>query len=120
MRTKDSNDARRVRHDNAAHTNGTPRKSPSQPHELSDAEREQLRVYLSNNANPFEITTYAPSKKRKRSSTPMLSENDIFEPRLSVNYEIKPANHWESLRRYKKFTGARLSGKQSIMRALAN
>lgn len=31
----------------------------------------------------------------------------MFEDRLSIKYEVKPRDKWESLRRYKKFTGKR-------------
>jgi hypothetical protein len=32
-------------------------------------------------------------------------QDDLFEERLAVQYKVKPADKWESLRRYKKFTG---------------
>jgi hypothetical protein len=95
-----------------ATTNGTPAKdtpvsdvkSPSQPHELSDADRRRLKEFLEKSDKPFQVTTVPISKKRKRGA-PLQIQKDIFDPRLDVQYEIKPANNWESLRRYKKFTG---------------
>jgi hypothetical protein len=102
-------------------TNGTPAKSPpalaaptpdalkspSQPRELSDKDKEKLRNFLNKTDKPFTVATMPLTRKRKRgsASTPILTQTDIFHPRLSVQYEIKPANNWECLRRYKKFTG---------------
>ncbi|KAK5120438.1 hypothetical protein LTR85_006377 [Meristemomyces frigidus] len=79
-------------------------KSPTQPRELSDKDRAKLKDFLNKSDKPFSVTTVPLSRKRKRASTNLLPQKDLFEERLDVNYEIKPANNWESLRRYKKFT----------------
>ena len=94
--------------------NGTPKsaaketpptiKSPTQPAELSDADRASLKAWLDKQDKPFTVATAAPSRKRKRQPT-MQVQHDLFEDRLSVQYEVKPKDKWECLRRYKKFTG---------------
>jgi hypothetical protein len=56
---------------------------------------------------PFTVATAAPSRKRKRQPT-MQMQNDLFEDRLSIQYEVKPKDKWECLRRYKKFTGTHI------------
>lgn len=103
-------------------TNGTPRtptlkppkapersaaKSPAaQPAELSESDRRRLHEYLELAERPFLVHTVPASRKRKRSAAqPMQVQEDLFEQRLSVQYEVKPRDKWESLRRYKKFTG---------------
>lgn len=82
-------------------------KSPSQPQELSDGDRNKLKEFLESSDKPFSIKTVslASGKKRKRPSPNIHTQTDLFEDRLTVQYEIQPANNWESLRRYKKFTG---------------
>ncbi|KAK4565531.1 hypothetical protein LTR86_004148 [Recurvomyces mirabilis] len=111
MRTKQTG-PKRPKHDvNDTPINSPPVpdvKSPAQPHELSDKERAKLRDFLDKDgpSPPFSITTIPLNspKKRKRSTTNLHTQSDLFEDRLSVQYEIKPLNNWESLRRYKKFT----------------
>lgn len=95
--------------------NGTPNKptapstdtlkSPSQPRELSEKDRAKLKEFLNKNDKPFSVTTVPLTRKRKRASATLQAQADLFEDRLSVQYEVKPSNNWESLRRYKKFTG---------------
>ena len=93
--------------------NGTPRaspvtlvtKSPTQPAELSDSDKTKIKNWLDKQDKPFTLATTAKSKKRKRSPT-MSEQVDLFELRLNVQYEVRPKDKWESLRRYKKFTGS--------------
>lgn len=82
-------------------------RSPAQPQDLSDKDRERLKKYLHNNPKAFTVVTVPPSRKRKRASPNLHTETNLAQERLAVEYEIKPANNWESLRRYKKFTGMR-------------
>ena len=105
VRTKDTG---------VAKLNGTPKsapkatpsvmKSPPQPAELSEADRAKIKAWLDKQEKPFTVATAAPSRKRKRQPT-MSMQNDLFEDRLSIQYEVKPKDKWECLRRYKKFTG---------------
>lgn len=82
----------------AAHT--------AQPAELSAEYRTRLRDWLDNTDDPFKVHTVPLSRKRKRNSANQLQvQDDLFEERLTVQYEVKPRDKWESLRRYKKFTG---------------
>ena len=105
----------KTKHTGPSKANGTPArpakatpdmaKSPSQPHELSDKDRAKLKEFLNKSDKPFSVTTVPLNRKRKRTSANLQTQTDLFDDRLSVRYEIKPANNWESLRRYKKFTG---------------
>ncbi|KAK5172282.1 uncharacterized protein LTR77_003920 [Saxophila tyrrhenica] len=80
-------------------------KSPSQPLDLSDDDRQRLKEWLDKSERPFSVATTALSKKRKRQSgEPQPAQTDLYEDRLNVQYEVKPKNSWDSLRRYKKFT----------------
>jgi len=86
----------------------SPTAQPSQPAELSDNDRVRLRDWLEYTDRPFSVHTVPLTRKRKRTATnPLLVQDDLFEERLSVQYEVKPRDKWESLRRYKKFTGKR-------------
>ena len=97
-----------------AKPNGTPKsapkepppttKSPTQPAELSEEDRARLKAWLDKQEKPFTIATDPPTRKRKR-NTGMQLQSDLFEDRLSIQYEVRPRDKWESLRRYKKFTG---------------
>lgn len=80
-------------------------KSPTQPTELSESDRTKIKNWLDKQDKPFGIATQPLSRKRKRNSG-MQVQNDLFEDRLSIQYEVKPRDKWECLRRYKKFTGA--------------
>jgi hypothetical protein len=84
-----------------------PPKSPAaQPVELSKADYMSLQAYLDRSDKPFDVAVIPASRKRKRASGATESvQGDLFEDRLSVRYEVKPKQNWESLRRYKKFTG---------------
>ena len=82
-----------------------PMKSPTQPAELSDADRAKIKSWLDKQEKPFGVATVPISKKRKRNVT-LQTQIDLFEDRLSIQYEVKPRDKWECLRRYKKFTGA--------------
>lgn len=94
--------------------NGTPKaapaetppvmKSPQQPVELSEEARANLKAWLDKQEKPFTVATDPPSRKRKRNSGMQL-QSDLFEDRLSIQYEVRPRDKWEALRRYKKFTG---------------
>lgn len=85
-----------------------PPATPSvQPAELSDADRVNLREWLEHTDRPFEVYTVPLSRKRKRADAQLQLQDDLFEDRLAVQYEVKPRDKWESLRRYKKFTGKR-------------
>lgn len=107
------------------HTTTTPLKpprldsitSPSQPPELSVKERARLKEYLDRTDRPpFTVTTVPISRKRKRESGSLLPQQDLFDERLNVNYEVKPANNWESMKKYKKFTGMYCSAGASTSR----
>jgi hypothetical protein len=91
-------------------TTSKARKSPaahaSQPAELSEEYRTRLRDWLDHTDNPFAVHTVPLSRKRKRNNVNQLQvQDDLFQERLTVQYEVKPRDKWESLRRYKKFTG---------------
>jgi len=93
----------------ARRTPSKPPKSPaaqtSQPAELSEDDRSRLREWLEYTDRPFSVHTVPVSRKRKRTGTNQLQlQDDLFEERLAVQYEVKPRDKWESLRRYKKFT----------------
>lgn len=78
----------------------------AQPAELSEEYRTRLRDWLDHTDNPFAVHTVPLSRKRKRNSVNQLQvQDDLFQERLAVQYEVKPRDKWESLRRYKKFTG---------------
>lgn len=81
-------------------------KSPTQngPVELSDKDRQIVKAWLDDTKAEFKVTTAPLSRKRKRSGTPQ-TQTDLFQERLSVQYEVKPRDKWECLRKYKKFTG---------------
>lgn len=84
----------------------TPSTQPSQPAELSDNDRTRLREWLEHTDRPFEVRTVPQSRKRKRTPANQLQvQDDLFEDKLAIQYEVKPRDKWESLRRYKKFTG---------------
>lgn len=100
-------------------------KSP-QPQELTELDRRRLREFLDHNDRPFDVHLVPASKKRKRTPASLQEQNDLFEERLTVQYEIKPWDKWSSLKRYKKFTGecrqaygvsTRLTFPQSAQRA---
>jgi hypothetical protein len=78
-------------------------KSP-QP-QLSDLAQSDLRNFLNKADKPFGIATLPNTKKRKREASTYNAQEDLWEDRLSVLYEVRPKDRWESLRRYKKFTG---------------
>jgi hypothetical protein len=80
----------------------SPTAQPPQPAELSENDRARLREWLDYEDRPFSVHTVPLSRKRKR--TELQVQDDLFEERLSVQYEVKPRDKWESLRRYKKFT----------------
>ena len=93
--------------------NGTPKappkdapavKSPTQPAELSDADRAKIKSWLDKQEKPFGVVTVPPSRKRKRNAG-LQMQNDLFQDHLNIQYEVKPRDKWECLRRYKKFTG---------------
>jgi hypothetical protein len=91
-------------------TTSKARKSPaahaSQPAELSEEYRTRLREFLDHTEHPFAVHTVPLSRKRKRNNANQLQvQEDLFQERLTVQYEVKPRDKWESLRRYKKFTG---------------
>jgi len=78
----------------------------SQPAELSEEYRTRLRDWLDHTDNPFAVHTVPLSRKRKRNNVNQLQvQDDLFQERLTVQFEVKPRDKWESLRRYKKFTG---------------
>jgi hypothetical protein len=96
--------------------NGTPKSTTTskaranslQPTELSAEYWTLLRDWLNaeDNDHPFEVHTVPLSKKRKRSNNKHLQvQDDLFQERLTVQYKVEPKDKWESLRRYKKFTG---------------
>lgn len=79
-------------------------KSPT-PTELSDKDRQAVKTWLDDPKTEFKVATAPLSRKRKRGGA-MQTQTDVFEDRLSVQYEVKPRDKWECLRKYKKFTGA--------------
>ncbi|KAI7520471.1 hypothetical protein KC331_g20198, partial [Hortaea werneckii] len=79
-------------------------RSPTAPHELSEADRARLRAFLSKTDKPFTVETIPTTRKRKRGSAEPHTEPNLDDERLTVQYEVKPASNWESLRKYKKFT----------------
>jgi hypothetical protein len=111
VRTKQSSRAK-------ANANGTPKvkappkppdtiKSPQQPPELSEADKTKIKQWLDKQDRPFSIAIQPSSRKRKRTSGTMQTQTDLFDDRLNIQYEVKPRDKWECLRRYKKFTGIR-------------
>lgn len=72
--------------------------------QLSPKESQKLVAWLDSTETPFSVTTLPLSKKRKRSGHAPLIQDDLWEDRLSVQYEVKPRDKWESLRKYAKFT----------------
>jgi hypothetical protein len=98
----------------------TPSKSPkppaapfTQPAELSASDRAKLLDYLERTDRPFGVHTVPLSRKRKRTGANQLYvQDDLFQDRLTVQYEVKPRDKWESLRQYKKFTGKRRCDKE--------
>ena len=79
-------------------------KSPSLPAELSDKDKQVVKTWLDDPSTEFTVATAPVNRKRKRSGG-MQTQGDLFEDRLSVQYEVKPRDKWECLRRYKTFTG---------------
>ncbi|KAK5133253.1 hypothetical protein LTR08_007987 [Meristemomyces frigidus] len=86
------------------HASPKPVKSPVQPHELSGKDRAKLKDFLNKSDKPFSVKIVPATRKRKRASVDSQVQTDQFDDRLTVQYEVKPATNWESLRRYKKFT----------------
>ncbi|KAK6431621.1 hypothetical protein LTR95_012216 [Oleoguttula sp. CCFEE 5521] len=84
----------------------TPVKSPTQPPpDLTAADKAHLKAYLDRTERPFAVLAIPASKKRKRSSAShQLLQDDLYDPRLTLQYEIKPFDKWSSLRKYKKFS----------------
>lgn len=80
-------------------------RSPAQPPELSESDKDKMKTFLDRAEKPFSVLTHASLKKRKRDAKAYALQEDLWEDRLSVQYEVKPRDKWESLRRYKKFTG---------------
>jgi hypothetical protein len=77
----------------------------AQPVEHSEEYRTRLRDWLDHTEHPFTVHTVPLSQKRKRNSIRQLQTQDgLFQERLAVQYEVKPRDKWESLRRYKKLT----------------
>lgn len=75
-----------------------------QPKELLEEDRVRLKDWLSTTDKPFGVKVDAPTRKRKRGEE-MYLEEGLLVPDLQVLYEVKPRDKWESLRRYRKFTG---------------
>lgn len=80
-------------------------KSQNQPTELSEGDRTKIKNWLDKQDKPFGLFVAPLSKKRKRNAG-MQTQTDLFEERLSLQYEVRPKDKWECLRRYKKFTGS--------------
>lgn len=64
-----------------------------------------MKEWLKNNKSRFNVTCADVSRKRKRESEDLLVQDDLWDDRLSVQYEVTPRQKWESLRAYRKFTG---------------
>lgn len=79
-------------------------RSLAQPTELSETDRDMMKMFLDRAEKPFSVVTN-PARKRKRDGKIYPTQEDLWEDRLAVQYEVKPRDKWESLRRYKKFTG---------------
>lgn len=59
---------------------------------------------------PFSVTVRGPSKRRKqRGPQSQLVQQDLWQKRLSVAYEVTPSQLWSALRTYKRFTGTMTS-----------
>lgn len=83
-----------------------PTTQETRPVELSEESRIRLRDWLEHTKNPFKVHTVPLSRKRRRNSVKQLQIQDgLFQARLAVLFEVQPRDKWESLRRYKKFTG---------------
>ena len=89
----------------------TPKTAAVQPHELSARDRDKLKDFLNKSDKPFTVTHVPNSKKRKRDA--VVFQDGLFDQRLDVQYEVKPGNNWESMKRYKKFTGKHGLGRQA-------
>lgn len=79
----------------------------AQPKELLEEDREHLRHWLSRTDKPFGVKVAALTRKRKRQEE-MHVEEGLLVPDLRVLYAVKPRDKWDSLRKYKKFTGERV------------
>jgi hypothetical protein len=75
------------------------------PAKVSDEDRVRLREWFDSTDQPFTVRMVPLSCKRKRNSAGQQVQGDLFEERLTVCFEMQPWEEWESLRRYKKFTG---------------
>lgn len=78
-------------------------KSTTQPPDLSESAKLKLKQFFDRTPQPFTVKNAPASKKRKRDGLVQI-QNDLWEDKLSVQYEVAPKDIWESLRRYKKFT----------------
>lgn len=90
-------------------TPSTPSHEPTstfstEPTETIDAKRARLVRHLDSTDQPFNVNTIPVSRKRKRRITQPQRQDDLFEPRLAVEYKVEPVDIWESLQRYKRFT----------------
>jgi hypothetical protein len=83
----------------------TPLSSLTGPAKVSDEGRVRLREWLDSTDQPFTVRTVPLSRKRKWNSARQQVQDDLFEERLTVCFEMQPWKKWKSLRRYKKFTG---------------
>ncbi|QIW95743.1 hypothetical protein AMS68_001261 [Peltaster fructicola] len=66
-----------------------------------------LRDYLDSQAaeGPFVVETLPLSRKKvKRGNQDVERIDDLFERRLTVQYNIRPNNAWSALKKYKRFT----------------
>lgn len=86
-------------------TTPTHKSQLSQPAELSEQEAQKIRKKLDSKDKPFRVVTIPASRKRKRQGDSYLQQTDLFEERLSCQYEVLPGNVWTRLRKYRKFTG---------------
>ena len=78
--------------------------SPHPTAKPSEEDQDRLISWLDQQEQPFTVATEAPSRKRKRNSNIQL-QDDLFEERLSIRFEVKPFDKWESLKKCDSFTG---------------
>ena len=78
--------------------------SPHPTAKPSEEDQDRVISWLDQQEQPFTIGTEAPSRKRKRNSNMQL-QDDLFEERLSIRFEVKPFDKWESLKKCDSFMG---------------
>ena len=78
--------------------------SPHPTAKPSKEDQDRLISWLHQQEQPFTVITEAPSRKRKRNSNMQL-QDDLFEERLSIRFEVKPFDKWQTLKKCDSFVG---------------